>query len=883
MKIFKLFALCALLALLLVPAAVVAQEQAPERGVVEFGFRGVTGTVYGRTNPGDVPFSNGFRPDVLNSGLNTYYDYRNSFYIPKFNYQTDSFLGSQSYLKIQTASNGFAFQNGGSLSRDMGVLVTLGQYGHYKVQFRFDETPHIFDGTTRTLFTSNGAGGWNVDPTLQNALFTALCGAVNPATHACTVTPTVGAINTAISSAVAGTLLSGVNGAQYFTQQETRKTGTGLVSWNLSPDVNVAALFSREHQLGTRPIGFVTGNGSTGYAAEAPESIDYYTNNVKVTAEVGHKHLDALFGYQGSFFQNNNPSMVVMNPFSNTFTQVTTTMSSTVGPQTGRMDLYPNNNYQQFVGQGAVELGKNIHLMANITPGWMSQTASFQPLTTNSYLLTTYPQPAGYPSYLPAPNLNGKVTTLAMNYTAVIKARKDLVFTVKYQHYDYNNNTPDLLIRPTVADTSFLISSSFHGSNAGCYDPVRNSGVITDPLNTWYCSAEQSGFNSKLLDLGGTWFFTKKNSVKFGYQRGWMDRTNREVDQTIEGSFYGALDMHLQKHLLLRVSARHQNRMPQGGAEAYEADPSNFYARMPDQSTRVRNRGDASLQWDATQKLSLSAFYGTLQDNYNQRNAVNSLVPLGDATFSQVIVAGTTPTPIYGPYYAYGLLNNIGRNYGFDVNYALTPKVVLFAEYGREKNTGVILQGRGLNTPATCTPTGAGFVYPSSCDPINDLLTASKDVVNSYYGGADVNASKKLNFSVYYSLSLAQSFVNSDGVNCQIGAGLNTYCDTHFTNWTLDTTANPAVNFGYPQNVNRVHEVGAIARFKLTQNLVPKFQYIFRQFANNDWQTGVVNPYSFNIVNDPTAATAVQKQLFLGADLPSYRAHVFTATLEYHF
>ena len=875
MKLFKLFALCTLLALLLVPAAVMAQEQAPERGVVEFGFRGVTGTVYGRTNPGDVPFSNNFRPDLLNSGLNTYYDYRNAFYIPKFNYQSDTFLGSTSYLKIQSASNGLAFE-GGTLGRDQTVLVTLGQYGHYKVQFRFDETPHIFSGTTRTLF-SGGGGAWNVNPALQSTLFGALCGSVS-ASHGCTVTPSVSAISNALSSAAAG--------ATYFTQQESRKAGTGLFSWNINPDLNISAVFSREHQLGTRPIGFVMGNGSTGYAAEAPESIDYYTNNAKVTAEFGQKHWDALFGYQGSFFKNDTPNMVVMNPFSNTFTQVTSTMSSTVGPATGRMDLYPDNNYQQFVSQGAAELGKHIHLMANITPGWMSQTASFQPLTTNTYLTST--PPAGYPSFLPTQNLNGKVGTLAMNYTAVVKAAKNLVFTAKYQHYGYDNNTPDLLVRPTVADTSFLISSSFHGSTANCYDPVAGPGSVNvvNAAYTYYCPGEQSSFTSKLLDLGGTWFFTKKNSVKFGYQRGWMDRTNREVAETIEGSFYGALDMHLQKHLLLRVSARHQNRLPQGGAEAYEADPSNLYARMPDQSTRVRNRGDVSLQWDATQKLSLSAFWGTLQDNYNQRNSVNSLVPLGDATYSQVIVAGTKPTPIYGPYYAYGLLNNIGRNYGFDVNYALTPKVVLFAEYGREKNTGAILQGRGLNTPATCTPTGTGFVYPSSCDPINDLLTANKDVVNSYYGGADITVSKKFDLSLYYSLSLAQSFVNSDGVNCQIGNGWTTgtsYCDTHFTNWSLDTAANPAVNFGYPQNVNRVHEVGAVARFKLTQNLVPKFQYIFRQFGNSDWQTGVINPYSFNIANDPTAATALQKQLFLGADQPSYRAHIFSATLEYHF
>jgi hypothetical protein len=875
MNIIKLFALCTLLALLLVPSAVFAQEQAPERGVVEFGFRGVTGSVYGRTNAGSVPFSNGFRPDVLNSALNTYNDYRTSFYVPKFNAHLDNIFGSDSYLKIQSANNGFAFEGGGSLSRDLSALITVGQYGHYKLQFRFDETPHLFSGTTRTLFTG-GAGVWNVNPALQTSLFNTFCGGLT-GTNACKVTPTVSTISNTMNSAVAGTLLPGVAGVQYFTQQESRKAGTASLNWNITPNVNVAALFSRENQIGTRPISMVMGASSGGYVTEVPETIDYYTNNVGVSTEFGQKHWDALIGYQGSFFRSDTPNMLVMNPFSTVYS------NSTVGPTTARMDLYPDNNYQQFVGQGAVELGKHIHLMANITPGWMSQTASFQPLTTNTFVSQT--APAGYPAFLPQQNLDGKVSTLAMNYTAILKATKNLSFVAKYNHYGYDNNTPDLLVRPVVGDTSFLISSSFHGSTAGCYDPVAGPGSenVVNAAYTYYCPAEQSSFTSKTLDVGGTWFFAKKSSVKFGYQRGWMDRTNREVAETIEGSFYGALDMHVRKNLLLRVSARHQDRMPQGGLAAYEADTSNLYSRMLDQSTRRRNRGDVSLQWDATQKLSFSAYWGTLQDNFNVRDSVNSLTPLGNAAYSAVKVVGATPTPIYGSYYAYGLLNNIGRNYGFDVNYAAASKVVLFAQYGREKNTGLVIQGRGLND-ATCVPTGSGYVYPSGCDPINDLKTSMKDVVNSYYGGADITASKKLDLSVYYSLSVAQAFTESDGVNCQITGNPTSTCFNRFKNWSLDTAANPAVTLSYPQNVNRIHELGTIVRFKLTENLVPKFQYMFRQYSNNDWQTGVMNPYSFVGTSiDPGGTSAMQKLLFLGADLPSYRTHIFTATLEYHF
>jgi len=891
MKTFKLITICTLLALLLVPASLWAQESAVPvgQGVTEFGFRGVTGDVYGRTKSG-VPFSNGFKPNVLNSDLNTYNDFRNSFYIPRVGYRTDSLFATKNYFNFESRNNGFAFENGGTLSRNLSAVATIGQYGKFKMQFRFDETPHIFSGTTRSLFTSGGSGIWNVNPALQTKLFATLCGTVTSA-GACTVSTsgTAGvALNAnTINSLVAGTLVPGVSGVLPFVQQESRKAGTGSLSWNLTPDFTINGLFFREHQLGTRPIGFIQGASSGGYMTEAPETINYYTNNAVFNAEFGRKHWDALVGYQGSYFRNDTPSMLVTNPFSTVYNV------AAMGPATSRMDLYPSNTYHQLVTEGAMQIGKHIDLMANVTPGWLSQRAPFIPLTTNTFVAQT--PPAGYPAFVPQADLGGAVNTLAMNYTAVFKATKDLKFVAKYMHYGYDNNTPDLLMRPVVGDTSYLVSSSFHGSTAGCYDPVAgpSSENVSSAAYTYYCPGEQTSFTTKTFDLGGTYFFNKKDTVKFGYQRGWMDRTGREVEETIEDTFYGALDMHLRKNLMFRVSARHGDRMPQGGANAYELDTGNVYSRMPDQATRLRNRGDASLNWDPTQRLSLSAFFGTLQDNFNLKNSVNSLTNLNNASNTPVLITGTRATPIYGAYYTYGLLNNIGRNWGFNANYAVSPNVTLFAEYGREKNTGVIVQGKNGN-PAGCFP---------SCDAINDFITKMKDVANSYYTGADFTVSKKMDLSLYYSLSLAQSFVFSDGVNCQISNTPTGYCFSHFADWNLEsgspartwnantgamltpgTLAQPALTWSYPQDVNRIHELGVIAKFKLTDNLIPKFQYTFRQFANNDWQTGVINPLSFvGTGADPSGTSALQKLLFLGADQPSYRAHVFTATMEYHF
>jgi hypothetical protein len=873
MKMTKKLVLVALLALLVVPAAMFGQEQRPGRGMIEFGFRGVTGEVYGRTGASDIPFSNGFRPDVLNSTLNTYTDYRSGFYVPRFKSQLDGFLGENSYFNMDGSNSGLTFDGPSTLYRDTSFLATTGQYGLYKFQFRFDETPHIFSGTTRTLFAPGGSGVWTVNPSLQSAIYAVTCQGAGPA---CTA-PTNQQLYDTISKALNGTLVAGVAGAQTFTQQEIRRMGTGSGFYNITPNVNVNFLFSREHQVGNRPLGMVMGTGAGSYQVEVPETIDYFTNNIRVGTDFGQKRWDGMLAYQGSFFENNVASMLVTNPFSSP--SVTLTKMSTVGPATSWMNLYPSNHYQQFVSGGAVDIGKYVRLMANITPGLLTQTETFQPITTNTFLDLS--EAAGHPNInnngVAVNNLGGRVHTLAMNYTAVTKPIKNFQLVTKYQHYVYDNLTPDLEVRSVRGDVQLETTGCTTTSTPGY-------------LKAGYCPTEQSSFTRKTFDVGGTYFITKKNSAKFGYQREWMDRTNRHVNESIENSVYGAVDLNLRKNVLLRVSGRHQNRMPQDydTALGYTTTVATdyFFLRMPDQATRKRNRGDVSLNWDVTQRLSVSAFWGTLQDNFNVRDKINSLTPIGDATKSQAIIAGTVPTPIYGPYYAYGLLNNIGRSYGVDVNYVLTKNVVLFAEYVREKNTGVIVGGNQKAT-AACALNGSGFWPNSGCDPINDVVTFNKDIVNTYFAGADLRVSKRANVSVYYSLSAAQSYINSEGVNCQIGAGLNNFCDTHWTNWTLDTAPSGlALSFGFPESTSRTHEVGAVAKFKLTNALTPKFQYMFRQFQNNDFQTGVVNPLTYN-PNAPYSTTVgnttLAKMLFLGADTPSNRAHVFSGTLEYRF
>lgn len=820
-----------------------SQERKPEQGFVEFGFRGATGTVDGRTNPGDVPFTYGFRPDILTSGINTYRDYRNSVYISQANIERR--LGTNGYFSLQTANNGLAFQ-GSTVTRDQSVLLTAGQHGASKFQFRWDETPHIFSGTTRTLYQQTSPGVWKFVGD-------------RAALDAARVVGTAAAFSSAIAQQIGD---AGVD-----VQRTLRKTGTGLASIDINPKLNLGVLFSRENQVGTRPLGMCFGNSPSCVWSEIPENLDYFTNTLSAKAEYAEKTFAIGLGYRRNTFGNNVTSELVDNPFSNNIFAASVTGN-------GQMGLYPSNQAQNLLFDGAVKLGA-VQFTSNISPGWMTQNDPFVPYTANTFLLNRTGAAAPIP--LPVTSLNGERQTLAMNYTFVARPFKSLELTARYRHYDHNNNTEEHTFNPYVGDLEAEAQLTTPGGSG--QETVEYNGYYRsiDPDCRGVCNQPRS-FRTRDVDLGGTWFLTKKSSAKVQYVRQWFNRRHRDVEQTIEDTIKGSVDLKPVSDLTLRVAAAYQNREPQDAEYEWFLLPG---TQRPDEGFRRRSRLDLLGQYNLTETLSVSAFFNGIRDDFNRRSPLTSLTPLGDPSLIRTL--GPAPTPIYGPYYIYGLLKDVGWTGGGDFDYLIGNNVTLFGEYSRERGTNrMVSRQRSANTASQvgCPSTTA----PQDCDPINDWMTLINDVVDSYYLGADVTLRRNLNFSVYYSLASSSGTTWTDGVNCQIGDGPNAYCRTNFPNWRLDTAASPVVSFSFPDTSSRLHEVTAVARFKLTSNFVPRFEYRMQRFAYKDYQTSVVNPLAYvGPTIDPGGATGLQRMLFLGADIPGYRAHVFSFTLEYHF
>jgi len=883
MKRYHLYSAIAVLALLLFPACVSGQdksdqdknkEQQADHGFIDFGVRYAWGDVYGRPDlqagPGTcLGCGTAFDPLLKTSKFNEYRDVRNGFYLRRVDVNFDNVLNTKNYASLQSQR---------TLYHDQSYLGTFGNYGKFKIQFRYDEIPHTYSDTTRTLFTQSAPGTWVYPALIRQSIQTYQ--ATVPAPPATSVQML---INTQV-----------VPQASFITPSILRRAGTALFSYNLNEAWTLNGSFFRESERGIRPIGLVmnsspSASATAGYGVELPEVLNYFNNLAKFGVEYGKRTWGIQGTYIGSFFQNDTKQMTWDNPFR--FSNETV-----ANPLTGRMSLYPDNQAQYLNFAGAADVTKYMRFMASISPGWLRQNEAFLPYTTNTAINTC--GTAGTTacsslSALPAASLHGDKQTLAMNYTLVTTAWKNVQLKALYRQYDYTNNTPVLNLTPVEGDSAAPVTAQ----------------------NTPF------GFNRKNVEVSGEWFFAKKSSVKAGYSGEWMDRSLRDVAHSMENTVFTSVDWVPQKDLLIRVSYRHADRKPDvyqddtvvdpvTGADITCSDTTNVSftgdqrcSRRFDEAARLRNRGDALIQYNLTDKVTLSAFGGTLQDNFNRPGGTNSPVALNFLTGA----AATT-----SPYYLYGVLKDISYNYGFDADYAVSTQVTLFAEYSHERYYKRIISRNR-------TPAGAGQTIQTcnGCDSANnDWESVTREPVDIATGGVDLYLGKKAYFTTYYSLSATKGNVLSHFLGDPTIIG--TAAAPNPNSFAL-TGTNAAVD--YPETVNRLHDVGVIFKYKLTENLAPRIEYHYQQWDNKDYQTspmtqymGCVSPapngppvtnsvpgcttpilssptsptpapgatspfYPYFVVGDPSAA----RYLFLGVDQPSYHAHTLFATLEYRF
>lgn len=377
----RLFQPVLLLPLLLPRPTLHAQEGTPPRGEVEIGVRTLAG-------------------DRNSSQFNEYRDLAPGLYIQRADLDLEHLFRTKYFLTFQTRQ---------SWQEDQRFLATLGRYGKFGCDVRWDGTPHDFTNTAATLYTSPGRGVFGMPAAIRANLLS--------------------------NSASLPQMLAGATPLDVSLQ---RKLGSGTCRVTPSAGWSFYAQYSHDSENGYRPLGTTLNN--TTNVLEMPEPVDYRTHEVQAGVEYGTRKGGFQAGYGASLFHNQVGTLVWDNPFNAT--------DASGAASRGRLSLYPDNTARNLNFAGAIDLSKSTRLMVGISSGWMRQNAPFLPYTINT-AVANIPQ-------LPGTSLNGRKRTLAANLTLTSHPLARLSLTAHYRDYDYINDTPSLLFPGYVSTDSSL-------------------------------------------------------------------------------------------------------------------------------------------------------------------------------------------------------------------------------------------------------------------------------------------------------------------------------------------------------------------------------------------------------------------------------------------
>ena len=330
-------------------------------------------------------------------------------------------------------------------------------------------------------------------------------------------------------------------------------------------------------------------------------------------------------------------------------------------------------------------------------------------------------------------------------------------------------------------------------------------------------------YHRQTLGVDASWEFRKGSFVKFLYDWEGFSRDYRDVEKSSEHTAGVSWDFNPQKWFLLRTSYKHSERDPKHYEPNEESFPFGEGVGVLGQLHELRKFDEAARSRDRLDAL--------LQLTFTDTVAASAFFGTSQDDYKDSL---------------YGLLKDINYNFGFDFTYSPRPEISLFAEYTREKYK--YSQRSRQRTPTNDSTN-------------NDWFSDMRDRIDTWAVGVDGSVfDNRIVLESFYSLSAAKGSIRTLALGSSALPGF------------LVTTAQD-----YPDTSNRFHQLVSSVKVRLPKHFWPKFEYRFEKYGRVDFQTDRLDPYMVPL--DPSTNTSI----FLGADVPGYKVHIFAFTLEYLF
>ncbi len=470
--------------------------------------------------------------------------------------------------------------------RDQHYEVASGRYGRYRLEVEYDEHPHVFSNTARTLYTDQGGGVLDFPDGTQSAI--------------------QGLGTNALKSAELRSALAGATGVPLRFRLQTGRIG---FFYRPLTDLEVNAGYWVQEKEGTRPFGMgfgSPGNNFVNVAAPIDEQTHEVTGGVQVARDGWSLRLD----YTGSFYENDLDTATVDNPLQ--FTDGAFTANATGGssaPGRGRTDLAPDNSAHTVSLSGAATLpvGFPARFAGTFSYGMRFQNDPFVPHTTNAVVVSNSLLLPSASLVLPASSLDGEVRTLLANLLLTGRPWRDLNLTARYRFYDYNSDIPLLTFDAHVVNDRTLVDEDRHNT----------------PMD----------HRTHNASLDASYRLARPATLKVGYEWERWDRSDhREVTRTDEHTAKAALDYKPASWALLRAGywfgirrgsdyntfAHLEHAVSEDDLAAAIPTGQSLSLRKFDEADRVRHQVDLLAQVSPQEDLTLSFTGGYGLINYDE-------------------------------------------------------------------------------------------------------------------------------------------------------------------------------------------------------------------------------------------------------------------------
>lgn len=311
--------------------------------------------------------------------------------------------------------------------RDQSVWLQANRPGTYDFQVRWDRIPHTYSTTARSPGVENNPG-YNTLP------------APRPDSLAWRNSPYMSAVR---------------------SQWDPIKVSLGLTP---TDKLDFKGEYLRIAKSGGIPLS-LSYSGSGGPQREFVGPIDQTMNDFRLSQGYASgeraensalslfKSFQVMATYDYSRFENAIKSTMVDNP-------QLSIASRTIGTNSSRVSMAPDNAAQTVSVTGAVTLPVRTRVMGTVSSSWMSQNDRFLPQASNDSLFSNV-------SYgllaLPRASLDGKVKTSVVSLSATSHPMKDLTLAARLRSYKRDDQTAQFHIQAmAISDRSINLGDSLY-------------------------------------------------------------------------------------------------------------------------------------------------------------------------------------------------------------------------------------------------------------------------------------------------------------------------------------------------------------------------------------------------------------------------------------